>query len=397
MLGFGVYIGSGKPTNHKPAIPTAELSEKANTTNATQTSTDNINKKPLTKSTNPQTTEQPQYISLNTIFLQLLNNGKYESAMEMYESVESSTLDEPHTLRTAFIKHIQSLLLSKPIDHQRIAFAIDEYLKDYYDDTDVLLLAATQQSLDNKPYETINTYQLATYYAFTHDEKKKVEEQFRLWATYLFEFYATRKEWATLANIYTFADNAELLSEADRLSLINIYLNLNDVHQAKLEAEKLPTTAEWKTAATDIFSQHGISKTDNNSKQENSSESVVRIQNNNNQFIVPLTLSQTEVNLLLDTGASMTTISKTHFNQLRASLRTTYQRSQNFITANGETKGDIYTIDEVTLGNHTLYDINLAVLDYPAKSSQGLLGMNILQYFEFTIDQEESLLKLNKR
>jgi clan AA aspartic protease (TIGR02281 family) len=103
------------------------------------------------------------------------------------------------------------------------------------------------------------------------------------------------------------------------------------------------------------------------------------------------------VKLLIDTGASLTTLSHSSFADLpQASFN--YRGSRMFNTAGGLTRGDIYRASSIELGEMQLNDIDIAVIDYPSASNvDGLLGMNVLRHYRFEIDQDDKLLHLQPR
>jgi clan AA aspartic protease (TIGR02281 family) len=115
------------------------------------------------------------------------------------------------------------------------------------------------------------------------------------------------------------------------------------------------------------------------------------------QFIITTELSGNDTNLLIDTGASVTTVSKEYFKSIQRRSHFSYQQKQTFLTANGETTGEIYTVDTFQIGEHRLKDIEIAVIDFPtSQHSSGLLGMNVLRNFKFEIDQVNASLTLEK-
>ena len=114
--------------------------------------------------------------------------------------------------------------------------------------------------------------------------------------------------------------------------------------------------------------------------------------------MVDLEIQGTAVALLIDTGASMTTLSQKAFQTLSINHNFDLLGQRMFNTANGIAKGNIYQVDSLTLGRFTLAGIQIAVLDFSMSGGvDGLLGMNILANFRFHIDQETQMLYLADR
>lgn len=114
------------------------------------------------------------------------------------------------------------------------------------------------------------------------------------------------------------------------------------------------------------------------------------------QYIVTGQLSGNTVELLIDTGASITAISNQYF-------RTTVLRQKfNFIgrfsvnTAGGKVLAPMYQFDELKLNHAVVKNISVVVLPmHNIDNANGLLGMNFLREFDFKIDQRRSRLLLS--
>jgi clan AA aspartic protease (TIGR02281 family) len=104
-----------------------------------------------------------------------------------------------------------------------------------------------------------------------------------------------------------------------------------------------------------------------------------------------------QLNLIIDTGASMTTLTSESFARINhAGFR--YIGSRLFNTANGLTQGKVYRVESISLGEISIENLEIAVLDYgSAEGVDGLLGMNVLRNFRFEIDQDKELLYLRPR
>ena len=69
-----------------------------------------------------------------------------------------------------------------------------------------------------------------------------------------------------------------------------------------------------------------------------------------------------------------------------------------FRTANGFSKGAVYRVGRMRLGQMVLIDMNIAVLDFSMGDDiDGLLGMNVLGQFRFQIDQQQKRLYLAEK
>ncbi|MEX2962038.1 retroviral-like aspartic protease family protein [Microbulbifer sp. TYP-18] len=117
----------------------------------------------------------------------------------------------------------------------------------------------------------------------------------------------------------------------------------------------------------------------------------------NGHFIVSGVLGgRHKVELLIDTGATISVISSQFFQQLNANYQPEFLSKTVMNTANGQVVVPVYRFDQFSIDGRVINDIEFAVMSLPGvEESQGLLGMNYLKNFRFNIDQENSLLFLD--
>ncbi|MBU1241469.1 retroviral-like aspartic protease family protein [Myxococcota bacterium] len=105
-----------------------------------------------------------------------------------------------------------------------------------------------------------------------------------------------------------------------------------------------------------------------------------------------------DVRFILDTGASVTTISSA----LASSLGLAPGpggASVEVQTASGVTRYPLVTLDRITLGGgYTVGPLTAAICDpCSSKNTQGLLGLNFTSHFHLSINSKEAVVKLKKR
>ncbi|MEQ5808381.1 clan AA aspartic protease [Alteromonas sp. NFXS44] len=113
-------------------------------------------------------------------------------------------------------------------------------------------------------------------------------------------------------------------------------------------------------------------------------------------YLAPLTLNGRHSRLLVDTGASVTTVTTEVFRQV--ARRGNYRDLGNFAvnTAGGRVDARMVTLKEVEFGPWRLADVSVLVLPPGTlDGTEGLLGMNILKRFHFRIDQAGNALLLD--
>jgi clan AA aspartic protease (TIGR02281 family) len=103
------------------------------------------------------------------------------------------------------------------------------------------------------------------------------------------------------------------------------------------------------------------------------------------------------VNLVVDTGASYTTISQATAAALKLDpgLNPTVL---SFNTANGVIQAPLATVRSMEVGGMELKDVTVAIHDvFPDAGVAGLLGLNFLSNFRLDIDSQSGLLNLQKK
>ena len=127
-------------------------------------------------------------------------------------------------------------------------------------------------------------------------------------------------------------------------------------------------------------------------------ETETRIYTVDNHVIVPVILSYhgTEVpaRLLLDTGSTNITLHAA----IAKKLSIDKSRKGSIRVAGGETiEAEAVMLDAVTVGPHTETNLLAGIIEHrgPDVPFDGLLGMNFLKNYQYTIDFEEQLLRWN--
>lgn len=122
---------------------------------------------------------------------------------------------------------------------------------------------------------------------------------------------------------------------------------------------------------------------------------VIPLQRSGSSYLVDVVINQSPVTLLLDTGASITALSEKSIDNLN--LDKTSQRIR-LSTANGTRSSHIYRADSLQLNDITLKKVAIVEIELGQKSKiDGLLGTDILQQFNYQIDNSIHSLILTPR
>lgn len=125
-------------------------------------------------------------------------------------------------------------------------------------------------------------------------------------------------------------------------------------------------------------------------------ETAVNLVQHGDQYVVGVQLNGNELNLLLDTGATTTAISYQVFSQLHNQYKIKFIGRFTVNTAGGKVLAPMYQfatlqIDDAIVKNITVVVLSLGEMEH----ADGLLGMNFLREFEFRLDQKNARLYLH--
>ena len=105
--------------------------------------------------------------------------------------------------------------------------------------------------------------------------------------------------------------------------------------------------------------------------------SELRLQRHNDgHYHASGSINGTPVKFLLDTGASMVSVSK----ELAQQAGLTCDAPATFTTANGKVEGCVAERKEVVFGGFRVFDVDIAIM--PGMDGTALLGMNVLGRFD---------------
>ena len=114
------------------------------------------------------------------------------------------------------------------------------------------------------------------------------------------------------------------------------------------------------------------------------------------QFLVTVIVNnQHELKLVLDTGASITTIKTATLKQI--GLASTSKRIVTLNTAGGQIQSSLIALDSFEVSGQKVQGLDIASIELKDGRIDGLLGMNFLDHFRFIIDQNQRKLYLERK
>lgn len=336
-----------------------------------------------------------------TRFMQLLRDRLYFDAMDLYQD-QAQSGGSTARLKQSILNELRLLLDTR--SNSDFSSLIENYLSIYYDDIDVLLLLSEFNKTSGSQLEAVDGYLLAKTYAYTDADQSKVDDHFNNFVNEMDSFYTRQENWWPLMNLYSHIETSGLMTSAYEYQQAIAHLRSGDeVFATDKLTQLLNDSVVGESAAIALNSLTGgveiaMPEIQDEPGLQSADVDSIALDKRGNQYFVTLTDNgQSDVDLLIDTGASMTVISSAAFNGFNASGYATEQERRVFQTAGGVVMGTVFLVPELRLGPYVLQNTQVAVIDMDSdRDIDGLLGMNILGQFRFQIDQDNARLLLSR-
>ena len=319
--------------------------------------------------------------------------------MALFQETKQQSERSAALLKASLLDELR--LLTDVGNNNDFSELVESYLSVYYDDSDVLLLLAEFNQANGFYLEVVNVFLLAKTYAYSSVDQKNVGDRFKQFVLDTDSSFTEQEDWWSLINLYAHINASGLMTSTFQYRQALAYLRSGDEAFAIAQFNQLVDDSVIGKSARQALN----TLTDTNDAPTLVSSSplegadAIALERLGNQYAVDLGNSQQDnVKLLLDTGASMTAVSRSSFNTLNANGDAVEQGRRVFRTASGMIQGTVFSVPELILGPHRLQNTLIAVIDFESnRGIGGLLGMNILGQFRFHIDQENSQLLLGSR
>ncbi len=354
---------------------------------------------PLVEASTPTASaerESPEPIDWDGELRELLDEQAFDAAMGLYQDAERHDAGLAARLRETVLDYLEGYLRAG--DDYALTALADAFLSVHYDDIDVLLLLARHQLQSDYWAEAARTFQLTYAYSATQPgQRSRVDQAFEQFVQQVDDQLAIQSRWQTLLGFYETLAQMDLGDAEQRLRLGELHLRHGEPGYGRTLLNELASHPGVGARATALL---------NNTQPPPVAErpapppvGSIPLDTIGSHYLLPLGLdNQQEVRLVIDTGASLTTLTQRSFDRISADVRFTELGPQMFNTASGTTRGMVYRVDSVQIGDHRLTDVPVAVLDFNTPENvDGLLGMNVLSQFRFEVDQDDSVLLLQPR
>ncbi|MBU3004031.1 retropepsin-like aspartic protease family protein [Paraglaciecola arctica] len=342
--------------------------------------------------------EQQQNSALNPTF-----NELKVAPREQFPEINNQVRQQEQSPAKRLELLAQANLWLKNENFLQLVPFLRDYLKRYPQDMEFLLIEAKVNVETTLLSDAIAHYYDLLRKPMTAAQRHEITDQIQQLTTNTIEQLTRNYSWDILA---MFVEPLLQLEPDNRLYILSLAKAYAELYQESLMENALASLDFDDQDAQKIrriIVAHQASQTENteinetnnldSNKLETNLGHPIPLQQFGDQYVVNARLSSNQVALLIDTGASITAISKQYFDNLSNRYKVNYLGRFTIATAAGSIMARIYQFRELTINHATVENLPVVVLPLQSiENADGLLGMNFLREFDFKIDQQQSVM-----
>lgn len=330
-------------------------------------------------------------------FAEALRTQRFSIATDLYFQATEAAPEQLPELRQELDRYVEACL--RACQPEQFMHLAESWLDTFYADIPMLVTLARFQSRQAQPEAAANTLLVAKTYALQGGEQRLVQRAIAQLAADTDSSLSRGQRWIELLGFYEFLSALGLGNRETRLRQAQLHAAMGEQGRAERIVQSLlagdsGTDPEWTARLQAQLAPAGVRET----IPAVTSADALPLDRHRDHYRVAVELNDTsDLSLVIDTGASVTTVSSERF---RALPRQDFELlgSRIFNTAGGYIRGDVYRARSLRIGPHRLENPVIAVLPQRLEEdADGLLGMNALRNFRFEIDQDRALLHLEPR
>ncbi len=320
-------------------------------------------------------------------FAHLLKSSQYEDALLWYQNkgTKNNSL-----LFSVLLAELDKLARQSD---QNVFVLLDFFLQDNYDNSKLLMIQADALVSNEQLESAIESFFLAKNYAQDNKAYNKISQKIHEFSFKIFKQFQTSKKWQRSIDVFKKLIENEPQFSFYHLALAESYININAGELALPHLQLITEDSDYGHQALEMLETIVFQ----------SSSNGIALEEQGNHYIVNSFIADLyPVKLMLDTGASYSSLSSDTIAQLVSQQLAEKVGHNRVFTAGGEIEVDFYKIEKMSIGDFTLRDIVVAELDLNFSGENdnkfdGLLGVNFLNQFNFSIDHETKLLLLSPK
>jgi len=337
------------------------------------------------KESKPSTKDRFKSLNNNeTKFSKHLENSHYDKALLIYQQA-----DNKKTLLPILLKSVQTLTKEK---NDKAFILLDTFLQEYYDSTELLIFKANALIEIDQELAAYEVYYLAKSYASNEDDYNQISLLIHNKSIESFKQYEELNQWHDAAELFSLLTDYEPQHSFYNMALGTAYSKMNLPERAVFHLKSITEDATYGQQAEKLLDELLLG---------NNPNKISLIKKGEHYSLNAVLADFYTVQLMIDTGASYSSLSSYTIAQLVNENAARKVGRKELFTASGKITVDIYQLDKMTIGKYSLNDIVVAEIDLesasPSDQLDGLLGINFLSQFDFSIDQKNKQLMLSHK
>ncbi|WP_158971108.1 TIGR02281 family clan AA aspartic protease [Paraglaciecola sp. L3A3] len=357
------------------------------------------NKLTVAKYTNQSAVSSPAKIKVDNQVTTTETNSPetYQTLKTANNSYLVENEDQPPMTREQALKQAYQWL--KQENYADLTNFLQSYLKQHPQDMEMLLIEAKLKIETSLLSDAIAHYYSLLRHPMTTVQQSEVEEIILQLSNNTINQLKNTYSWDVLAK---FVEPLIQIDPENRLYILSLARAYAEQYQELLMENILASLPFEDPSAQAIRKIVAIEDAELSAIEDDNSPSPftelgrsISLKQYGDQYVVKAKLSDNEIDLLIDTGASITVISKHYFDNLSNRYKTNRIGRFSVNTANGSVRAPMYKFRELTINHVSVENISVMVLPMSnLQNANGLLGMNFLREFDFKIDQTRAVIML---
>lgn len=333
----------------------------------------------------------------------LLKEGLYESVIHQYLSLqEQGGARQQNRARQLILRYAQQL--QQQGEHSNAVRLLELFTEQEFRDVAALaLLGKSYLTLDR--YEAaVEKLYIAKGYAASSEQLQRITAAIRQTVKDSVKDLQENKDVSRQIKLYQMLTQLEPDYAEYFLHLALVYIQVENVNAARqalnliIYDPVLGNDAQRLLAKLDESTR--VASNDSAPQETPESEFVateIPLIRYGNHFIVEaLSAENKTLRLMIDTGASLTTIKPSVLKHHGIKF-IDIDKGAVFVTAGGRVRAPIFDMKALIIGDYQVAPIRVVGIELLGDDQiDGLLGMNFLSRFHFFIDQEKAVLRLSE-
>ncbi len=340
----------------------------------------------ISKSTT-RTLTSPTSRDIENNILKMLSLRQYHESVKLLINADLNDPKITYSLKYLMLKHAQYQLNEGDVGSA--IELLNELLSNFPNEIQFLKLKSITFELIEDFESAVRLIYEIQYRTYDSYEKQLALQDARSLSRRCIDQLLNKGDWSDVSELTMLVLSMDQDFRYAQFRLAEALLKQEKYVSASVEASRLLDEPKWNRAGEQLLAEILA-------KKQNTSQ--IELKKIGQQYVANILIAgTTEVSLLVDTGASICSLSKEVFELIKSSIYAENIGDIPLNTAGGIVLVELYRFPSLQLGNHLVKNIEVAVNPHSSGPFDGLLGMNFLSMFNFHIDQQTNRLLLQDK